>query len=246
MTSENSNANTYIDPANEDSLLGLMKIAIKNAMMNMDGVLPAIVVSYDRTSNRAQVQPSIKMINTNGQNISRAQIQSVPVFQNGGGGFVLSFPVKTGTKGWILACDNDISQFLQTYSDSVPNTYRKNSFSDGIFFSDAMIGYLIASEDAENVVLQNEDGTVKISLGTDSIKIIAPTITLNSENLVIDSTSSIEITTPSLTINASSVLSVASPAITIDSLGEIITTTPKFAVEGDITASGTITPGTPP
>lgn len=239
MTIDNSNANPSIDPANEDSLLGLMKVAIKNAMMNMDGVLPAIVVSYDRAINRAQVQPTIKMVNTNGQNISRAQIASVPVYQYGGGGFMLNFPIKTGSTGWILACDNDISQFLQTYSNSAPNTYRKNSFSDGVFFPDAMIGYLVASEDSDNAVLQNLDGTVKISLGLDTIKIEAPNIEMNA-------TTQISLTSPTIVIGASSSLAISSSGLSINSASEIIVTTPKLAATGDITATGTITPSTPP
>lgn len=231
MTAENSNANPSVDPANEDSLLGLMKVVIGKAIQEMDNVLPATIIAYDRATNRAQVQPQIRIINTNGQSISRAQIASVPVYQYGGGGFLLNFPLKPGALGWIIACDRDISQFLQSYSQASPNTYRKKNFSDSFFLPDIMTGYTIASEDSENAVLQNIDGTVKISLGVNSIKIFSPTITLNSENLIIDSTSSVSIT---------------SPAITINSSGEIIATTPKFAVDGDITASGTITPSTPP
>jgi len=246
MTTENTNANPSIDPANEDTLLGVLKVAIGKAIQEMDNVLPATIVAYDRVTNRAQVQPQIRIINTNGQSISRAQIASVPVYQYGGGGFLLNFPLKPGALGWIVACDRYISQFLQSYSQASPNTYRKKNFSDSFFLPDIMTGYTISSDDSDNAVLQNLDGTVKISLGIDSIKIVAPTITLNSENLVINATSSVSITTPSLAIDASSTASITSPAITVNSSGEIITTTPKFAVAGDITASGSITPGTPP
>lgn len=231
MTIDNTNANPSIDPANEDTLLGVLKVAIGKAIQEMDNVLPATIVAYDRVTNRAQVQPQIRIVNTNGQAISRAQIASVPVYQYGGGGFLLNFPLKPGSLGWIVACDRDISQFLQSYSQSAPNTYRKKNFSDSFFLPDIMTGYTISGEDEENAVLQNLDGTVKISLGMDSIRISAKNIFIESE---------------SLTIDASSDVSITSPSIKIDSTGEIITTTPKFAVDGDITASGSITPSTPP
>ncbi|WP_202973956.1 Gp138 family membrane-puncturing spike protein [Fimbriiglobus ruber] len=61
-------------------------------------MLPAQVIAYDRTTNRAQVQPLIAVVTTANQVVQRAQ-SSVPVFQYGGGGFVLSFPVMTGDTG---------------------------------------------------------------------------------------------------------------------------------------------------
>ncbi len=239
MTIDNSSANPSLDPANTGTLLGMLKVAINKAIQEMNNALPAMVIAYDRTTNRAQVQPQIRVINTNNQSISRPQISSVPVYQYGGGGFILNFPLKSGSLGWIIACDRDISQFLQTYSEASPNTYRKKNFSDSFFLPDVMTGYTIAPEDSENAVLQNLDGTVKISLSTD-------TITFSAPNIVIDATTQASITAPSLIINGTASAEIESPTLTINSAGEIITTTPKFAVAGNITASGSITPGTPP
>jgi hypothetical protein len=220
----NESANPSLDPANNDTLLGLLNVAIAKAMQQMDNVLPATVVAYDRVKNRAQVQPQIKMIDTNKNSITRAQIASIPVFQYGGNGYLLSFPLKSGSFGWIIACDRDISEFLQNYSESSPSTYRKKSFSDSFFLPDVMTGYTIASEDLENAVLQNIDGTVKISLSPDKIKVSAKNVEVDCEQLSINSSSNIS-------INCS---------------GNIILTTPQFYVSGNISASGTITPDSPP
>lgn len=239
MTAENSNANPSLDPANNGTLLGMLKVAINKAIQEMNNALPATIIAYDRTTNRAQVQPQIRVVNTNNQSISRPQIASVPVYQYGGGGFILNFPLKAGSLGWIIACDRDISQFLQSYSESSPNTFRKKNFSDSFFLPDVMTGYEISPDDAENVVLQNLAGTVKISLSND-------TITLKAQNIVIDATTMVSIDSPAITINGTASVSITSPALTVNSVGEIITTTTRFAVAGNITASGTITPGTPP
>lgn len=220
----NENANPSLNPANKDTLLGALNVAINKAVQQMDNVLPATVIAYDRNSNRAQVQPQIKIVDTNKRSITRAQIASVPVFQYGGNGYLLSFPLKSGSFGWIIACDRDISEFLQNYSESPPPTYRKKSFSDSFFLPDIMTGYTIASEDIENAVLQNLDGTVKISLGTDKIKVSAKNVEVDCESLSITSSSNISITCG----------------------GNIILTTPEFYVDGNISASGTITPNAPP
>lgn len=155
--------------------MGMMRLWRAKMQQQWDDMLPAQVIAYDRASNRAQVQPLIAMVSTNSTLIDRAQIAALPVLQLGGGGFVLSFPLQTGDLGWIKASDRDISLFLQTFQNSPPNTQRMHSFSDALFIPDTMLRAVsIAGEDAGNAVFQNTDGTVKIALWDNLIKILAP------------------------------------------------------------------------
>jgi hypothetical protein len=150
-------------------------------------MLPASVVAYDRATNRASVQPLIPVITTSGVQINRAPVASVPVLQLGGGGFVLSFPIAAGDLGWIKANDRDISLFKQSLKNSIPNTQRKHSFEDAMFIPDTMFsGVTIAGGDADNVVLQNLAGTVKISLSGDTVTLKAPHIVLDSTDVEIE------------------------------------------------------------
>ncbi len=165
------NAQPSVNPANNDSLTGVFRHVLGKFLQNVDDMLPARVVAFDRTSNRAQVQPLIAMVSTNGEQISRAPIASVPVFQIGGGGFILNFNLKPNDLGWIKANDRDISLFLQGYDQAAPNTKRKHSFEDCIFYPDVMRGYEINDEDEENAVLQTIDGTQRVSIWADRIKI---------------------------------------------------------------------------
>lgn len=163
------------NPADNDTLVGLLKLAFNKYGQRFDDMLPAKVIAYNRTTNRAQVQPLISVISTANEVVQRAQIASVPVFQYGGAGFVLSFPVKTGDTGWIKANDRDISLFKQTDQISPPNTWRLHDFADAMFFPDTLLnGVTIAGEDVNNAVFQNFAGTVKIALWSNLIKILAP------------------------------------------------------------------------
>ncbi|OWK37005.1 Gp138 family membrane-puncturing spike protein [Fimbriiglobus ruber] len=154
------------NPADNDTLTGLLKLVLTKALQNTADMLPARVIAYDRTTNCAQVQPLIAVVTTANQVVQRAQVASVPVFQYGGGGFVLSFPVMTGDTGWIKANDRDISLFKQTTAASSPNTARLHDFADAMFFPDTLLnGVTIATEDAANAVLQNFAGTVKWHCG---------------------------------------------------------------------------------
>lgn len=169
-------ANPSRDPANDDSLLGMARQVLDKFLNQIDDMLPARVVSYDRATNRAAVIPMVKLLTTDNRQIGRAQVASVPVMQFGGDGVALSFNLKAGDLGWIKANDRDISLMLQGYRDSAPNTLRKHSFQDAVFIPDVMRGLTIAGEDATHAVLQTLDGSVRVAIWPDRVKITAGTI----------------------------------------------------------------------
>ena len=175
------NAPPSHDPASEDSLPGLLYEAYKKYLQGTNDMLPARVVSYDRDANRAHIQPLIAIVSTNGAQLSRQGTVDVPVYQFGGGGFIISCNVAPGDLGWLKANDRDISLFLQSYSETPPNTFRLHSFEDAMFFPDPMRGYEIAGEDAGNLVIQNLNGSVRVSLWPDKIKMTAPIVEINGE-----------------------------------------------------------------
>lgn len=230
-----------IDPANNGSLAGTLQFCMRKFAQGLDGMLPAKVINYDRTSNRVQVQLLIAMVTTQGTQVSRPQIASIPVMVFGGGNFFLSFPLNPGDIGWVLANDRDISLFLQTYQEAAPNTFRINNFSDGVFVPDIMHGYTIASEDDNSVVLQNLDGTIKISLQSDRIKLTAPLVEITG-GLQVDGVITGE-GISALTINAPVV---AQQGLTVSGGSpNALLVTGEVRVVGDITASGSITPNVP-
>lgn len=161
-----------IDPADEDSLAGVLRSVMGKFLQGVDDCLPAIVIAGNR--NTVTVQPQIMMGSTDGQKVSRAQVAEVPVLQMGAGGFVLSFPVKPGDFGWIKASDRDISLFRQGLAEEWPNTKRMHSFQDGVFIPDVMRQWTLNGEDAESVVLQSTDGATRIAVAAGTVKITAP------------------------------------------------------------------------
>ena len=165
------NAKPSLNPANEGSMVGMMQQVLQKFLQGVDDMLPAKVVAYDRASNMATVQPLIMMVTTAGDTIQRAPVASVPVFQIGAGGFVLNFNLNAGDLGWIKANDRDISHFIRSFSQQKPNTFRLHSFEDGVFFPNVLTGFTIDEEDAENVVLQTLDGSQRVAIWPDKIKI---------------------------------------------------------------------------
>lgn len=166
-----------IDPASRGNINGAIRLILHKFQQGSDDMLPARVIAYDRATNRARVQPVIYKVTTADEIVERAQIASVPVLQLGGGGFVASFPIATGDLGWIKANDRDISLFLQSMKPTAPNTQRLHSFEDALFIPDCMLrGATIDAEDANNLVIQNLTGNVKIAWWQTFLKIIAPRV----------------------------------------------------------------------
>src|SRR5579864_606340 len=122
-------------PGQNDFAAGMRKILDQHAQAN-EKLIPAKVVSFDRKANTALVQPMIMLIDTDNNTRMRNPISEVPVVSLGGGGFHISFPIKPGDLGWILAADRDISIFMQNLAASRPNTMRKHSFADSWFIPD--------------------------------------------------------------------------------------------------------------
>lgn len=164
------------NPANYDSMVGMMKEVLDHFLQETDDMLPAIVMSYDRDKKVAQVQPLIMRVTASGSPISRAPVAAVPVVQMGAGGFVLDFNLKKGDFGYIKANDRDISLFRQSFTESKPNTYRKHTFQDAVFFPAPMTGYAIEAGEEEACVLRTLDGTQRVVIMADGIKVYSDTV----------------------------------------------------------------------
>jgi len=185
------------NPANLGTLIGTLKEFQRVCLMQTDDMLPAQIITYDRTTNLAQVQPMIMMVTANDAPVPRAPIASIPVLQLGAGNFMLNFPLNPGDLGWIKANDRDISFYLQTLAQSNLNTFRMHSFEDAIFIPSVLKGYTINSEDSENVVLQTLDGTQRVSIWPDRVKVTSSTqVIIEAPNAHINSSTKITLDSP--------------------------------------------------
>ena len=169
----------FHNPNNDDSLTGTFNEVLREQLRVTDDMLPARVISYDRSTNRAIVQPQIQMIDTEGNLHSRAPNSNVPVLLLGAGNFFISFHLPPDSLGWIKASDRDLSLFRTTFTERPPNTLRMHTFEDSLFIPDVMTGHNIAAEDAQAMVISNTDGTVRVSLNEARIKLTAPLVEID-------------------------------------------------------------------
>ena len=156
---------------NDDLLTGAFNVFSDHIKKKMQNCLPVKVTKVSSDRKFVNVQPQIQMVSSSDEAISRSEIKGIPVFTSGAGSFLMSFNVSVGDLGWIEASDRDISLFKQSYAEAKPNTRRMHSFEDGRFIPDIMTNFTIAEEDAAAVVIQNRDGSVKIALDENEIRV---------------------------------------------------------------------------
>lgn len=169
-------------PGDDQSLASTLRFIQRAIEMEIECCLPCKIVSYDRQTNRATVQPLIMVsVRSTTSNAlirnKRVDIPDIPVLSLGAGSFHISFPVKPNDLGWIYACDRDITLFLQSLEAQPAGTDgATHKFSDAIFIPDVYRNYTIHPEDEGALVIQSTDSATRISVRNDNIKITAPTL----------------------------------------------------------------------
>lgn len=148
---------------------GVLDLAIREALLDNDDMLPARIVSWDNKINRAQVEILYMVTMTDGSVHQMEAPAEVPTFVLGAGDLVLVWPLKPGDLGWIKATDRDISLFLQSYDVYHGAQSRIHCFEDGIFIPDAMKDFVMVDKAA--VCLQTKDGSTAIAVKSGSIKL---------------------------------------------------------------------------
>ena len=232
----NNQPSSGLDPASRGTLLGSFNFAIDKIIQGLDNRLPAAIVSYNRTTNLAQVQILIPMVTSDGSTVSRSQVASVPVQTDGGGGVVINFPLVAGDMGWIEACDRDISLFMQTLKVGKPNTLRKWSFSDAKFTPNNFKALVINIIDSDAAVISTLDGMIRIAISpTLGVSITSPVVTINGGLVLTGEMTGPDGAAGTLTFNGSMVVT---KKLTV---GDGTLTT-QLQVNGNGVATGTFTP----
>lgn len=157
------------NPADENTFEGLNNVLVDKIAMGLQNVIPAIVQSYDKATNRAVVKPAITGIASQGQKVPKEPYIDIPVLNISGGGFVVSFPIKADDTGWLIACDRNISLFKQNLTESAPNDFRKHKFEDGFFIPDKINNTPL--NNTNSLLIQDSTGNISIELTATGVNI---------------------------------------------------------------------------
>lgn len=166
----------------------VLRVAIEAALNETHTCLPAVIESFDATTQTAKVNPSIRRIIYSGDKINIPPIINVPVMFPSSGGFSLTFPVSSGDEVLLVFSERSIDTWLQSGGIQDPLDRRKHDYSDAV----AIMGIhsnvkAISDYSTTDMVLRSDDGNAKITVSQDAVDIdIAGTggATYNSDGSV--------------------------------------------------------------
>lgn len=181
MDDVNVNFNPYID-----NIPGFVIAAIKKYLQSVQTCIPAIVKQVI-SRDMVVVTPAVQQVNSKWESVAWADIK-LPVHSPCGGGLLVSFPLSVGDTGWIIAGDLDPSLFLNDMSQPQrQNTFNRHEYAFGYFVPDAIGKYNISSDDDGALVVQSKDGSTRVVIANDSLKI-------KSDSVIIETTDNASVT----------------------------------------------------
>lgn len=158
-----------------DDLGSVFQGVMRQALMQIEGMLPAVVTAVDRPAGRVSVKPLVMAGTAEGDKVSRPVVPNIPIMTMGAGGIYASFPVKVGDQGFVFSASRDTSLFYQSQGgEDWPNTERIHSFSDGAFLPLKLFNFSIAGGVlADGFSLQTDDGSTFVTLKSGEVQITA-------------------------------------------------------------------------
>ncbi len=115
----------------------LLNRAIESALGDLYMGMPGKVVRYDAGKQEADVQPLIKVSYTDEAGERKLEalpvVPSVPVVFQGGGGFVVQFPIDVGDTVWLMFTAVSIDKWLKVGGGPIdPESDSRHALSDAV------------------------------------------------------------------------------------------------------------------
>jgi hypothetical protein len=161
-------------------------------MRNIDTVIPVEVIEYK--NKLVNVKSLLQFKTTGGDIVNNPIIYNIPVMMLYGGGCQISFRLKAGDRGLLIASKNDTAEYKNNNKNpSLTNNLRNFDFCNGFFIP------FDFNEAGDGVIIKNNNTVVNILDG--QINIEANNININGNiNVSGTITASGEITSGSVTL----------------------------------------------
>lgn len=110
----------------------LLNIIIANKIADMHICMPAKILEYDYTKQKAKVQPSLNQKYNDGEVIELPAIYNVPVVHPASGGASITFPVNVNDTVLLVFSEKSLEEWLLNGEQVTPDDPRQNNLTDAI------------------------------------------------------------------------------------------------------------------
>lgn len=156
-----------------DDSVEATRTALEGKQAEMWTALPGTFGGYSNASITATIQPAIAGTVSDergrSQNVSMPVLPDVPVVFPGGGGFILTFPIKGGDEALTVFSSRCIDGWHQSGGVQPEAEQRMHDLSDGIAIPGlrSQARPLSPPADPENTQWRSEDGKTSITMTPD-------------------------------------------------------------------------------
>lgn len=152
-----------------ETLTDVLEIFRKRMLLDLETVMPAIVIEYDRNKHVALVQPLVKRVDVMGNTLDLPQMY-VTVKRTYSGDFLIDVPLHPNDTGWVIASSRDTSLVKSKNPDSkgdfegtdVPNTSSLHKYIYGYFLPDRWGDAYMPKEEADKSHITDFDDPTNI------------------------------------------------------------------------------------
>ena len=120
----------------KSTLAEVIAAAIEARIAEVRVGLPAVIQSFDATTQLAAVKPplgdTIILEDGSEQAIELPVISDVPVQFPGGGGHSITFPVRAGDPCWLVFSDRSLDKWLDSGAVTDPIDLRRHHLTDAV------------------------------------------------------------------------------------------------------------------
>lgn len=168
--------------------LELYNTLIDRIMNTLRVAAPGIIQSFDATTQTATVKIAIReQVRQENMEYVWTEIPlllDVPVMFPRGGGYVLTFPIKTGDECLVIFGDNCYDAWFSSGGIQNQVEKRRHDLSDAICIPGLWSQPKVLQQySTKHVELRNEGRTQYIRMTEDSIDITSPSIRINGNNI---------------------------------------------------------------
>lgn len=153
---------------------------ITAARMDLHTAMPGIIQSFDAARMTCTIQPAIRgaIIAPNG----RAEAADLPLLVDcpvvfpGGGGYILTYPLKAGDEALIVIAERCIDAWWQSGGVQAAAEYRLQDLSDGFVIPGprSQPHVVTGGVGMTGAELRTDNGTTVLRLKGSAIEIVAP------------------------------------------------------------------------
>lgn len=153
---------------------------ITAARMDMHTAMPGIIQSFDPMRMTCSVQPAIRgaIVQPSGQAqaVDLPLLVDCPVVFPGGGGYILTYPLKAGDEALIIIAERCIDAWWQSGGVQAAAEYRLQDLSDGFVIPGprSQPHVITGGVGMTGAELRTDSGTTVLRLKGNQVELVAP------------------------------------------------------------------------